>query len=290
MNTSSISLPFQPADLAGKIAVITGGGGVLCAELAGALARCGMKVALLDLNPQAAEAAADKLSALGATAIGLGANVLDRASLEAAAAQVKAQLGPCDLLLNGAGGNHPKGTTSKEYLEVADINDPNLTTFFDLDSVGVGFVFNLNFLGTLLPTQIFAQQMVGRPDCTILNISSMNAFCPLTKIPAYSGAKAAVSNFTQWLAVHFCKVGIRVNAIAPGFFLTAQNHSLLIDEASGQYTARARKIIEHTPMGRFGESHELVGTALWLASSQASGFVNGVVVPIDGGFAAYSGV
>jgi NAD(P)-dependent dehydrogenase (short-subunit alcohol dehydrogenase family) len=215
---------------------------------------------------------------------------LERASLEVAAEGVLKAFGPCDLLLNGAGGNHPKGTTTKEWLEEADLGDESLTTFFDLDPKGIEFVFNLNFLGTLIPSQVFARQMIGRQGCSIINISSMNAFCPLTKIPAYSGAKAAVSNFTQWLAVHFCKVGIRVNALAPGFFLTNQNHKLLIDEATGEFTARAKKIIDHTPMGRFGESHELIGTLLWLVSNQASGFVNGVVVPIDGGFAAYSGV
>ncbi|MDF0604957.1 SDR family oxidoreductase [Neisseriaceae bacterium TC5R-5] len=295
MSALTAALPFQPADLVDKVAVVTGGGGVLCAELAAALAQCGMKLAVLDLNAQAAEQAAARLRTQGARAIGLAADVLNRESLEMAAQQIQLELGPCSLLLNGAGGNHPQGTTSKEWLEAGDLADSSLTTFFDLDPKGIEFVFNLNYLGTLLPTQVFSRQMltaegVARPGSSILNISSMNAFCPLTKIPAYSGAKAAVSNLTQWLAVHFCKVGIRVNAIAPGFFLTAQNHRLLIDSESGQPTARAQKIIEHTPMGRFGEAHELIGTTLWLASAAASGFVNGVVVPIDGGFAAYSGV
>ncbi|PKU25629.1 SDR family oxidoreductase [Telmatospirillum siberiense] len=284
-----MSIPFS-IDLSNRVAVVTGGGGVLCSQLARALAECGAKVAILDLNAEAAEAAAEGLRADGLTAKGFAANVLERASLEAAAEAVKAAFGPCDLLLNGAGGNHPKGTTSKEWLEEADLDDPSLTTFFDLDPKGIEFVFNLNFLGSLIPSQVFARQMIGRKGCSIINISSMNAFCPLTKIPAYSGAKAAVSNFTQWLAVHFSKVGIRVNALAPGFFLTNQNHKLLIDEASGEFTARAKKIIDHTPMGRFGEPQELVGTLLWLVSDAASGFVNGIVVPIDGGFAAYSGV
>jgi NAD(P)-dependent dehydrogenase (short-subunit alcohol dehydrogenase family) len=284
-----MTVPFK-IDLAGRVAVVTGGGGVLCSQLARALAECGAKVAILDLNGDAAEAAAATLRADGLIAKGFAANVLERASLETAADAVKETFGPCDLLLNGAGGNHPKGTTSKEWLEEADLGDSSLTTFFDLDPKGIEFVFNLNFLGTLIPSQVFARQMIGRQGCSIINISSMNAFCPLTKIPAYSGAKAAVSNFTQWLAVHFCKVGIRVNALAPGFFLTNQNHKLLIDEASGEFTARAKKIIDHTPMGRFGEPHELIGTLLWLVSNEASGFVNGIVVPIDGGFSAYSGV
>ena len=284
-----MKLPFK-IDLNNKVAVVTGGGGVLCAELAAALAANGAKIGVLDLNGDAAENTAAQIRTLGATAIGVSANVLERASLEAAAERVLKELGPCDLLLNGAGGNHPKGTTTKEWYEDGDLDDKSLTTFFDLDPKGVEFVFNLNFLGTLLPTQVFTQQMLGRSGCSIINISSMNAFCPLTKIPAYSGAKAAVSNFTQWLAVHFCKAGIRVNAIAPGFFLTAQNHKLLIDEKTGEFTARAKKIVEHTPMGRFGESRELIGTLLWLASEEGSGFVNGVVVPVDGAFSAYAGV
>ena len=284
-----MKLPFK-IDLNNKVAVVTGGGGVLCAELAAALAANGAKIGVLDLNGDAAEQTAAQIRTLGATAIGVSANVLERASLTAAAERVLKELGPCDLLINGAGGNDPKGTTTKEWYEEGDLGDKSLTTFFDLDPKGVEFVFNLNFLGTLLPTQVFTQQMLGRQGCSIINLSSMNAFCPLTKIPAYSGAKAAVSNFTQWLAVHFSKAGIRVNAIAPGFFLTAQNHKLLIDEATGEFTARARKIVEHTPMGRFGESRELVGTLLWLASEAGSGFVNGVVVPVDGAFSAYAGV
>ncbi len=284
-----MNLPFS-IDLKGKTAVVTGGGGVLCAEFAAALAGCGAKVAVLDLNAENAEKVAAALRADGAEAIGIAANVLERASLEAAAEIVASKLGPCDLLLNGAGGNHPKGTTTKEWLEPADLADKELVTFFDLDPASIEFVFNLNFLGTLLPTQVFARQMIGRPGCTIINISSMNAFCPLTKIPAYSGAKAAVSNFTQWLAVHFSKVGIRVNAIAPGFFISQQNHALLIDAKTGDFTPRARKILDHTPMGRFGESKELVGALLFLSSEAASGFVNGLVLPVDGGFAAYSGV
>ncbi|MEG2935412.1 MAG: SDR family oxidoreductase, partial [Clostridium sp.] len=201
---------------------------------------------------------------------------------------VKADFGPCDVLINGAGGNNPKATTDKEYYEVGDI-DADTKSFFDLDASGVEFVFNLNFLGTLIPTQAFAAQMVGREGCNIINISSMNAFCPLTKIPAYSGAKAAISNFTQWLAVHFSKVGIRCNAIAPGFFVTAQNEKLLFN-ADGTPTARSGKILAATPMGRYGKSEELNGTLLFLLNEEAASFITGVVIPIDGGFSAYSGV
>ena len=284
-----MKLPFK-IDLSNKVAVVTGGSGVLCSELAAALAANGAKVAVLGRNAEAAEKTAARLREFGTTAIGISANVLERGELEAAAERVSKELGPCDLLVNGAGGNNPKGTASKDWFEPDDLFDKSLTTFFDLDPKGVEFVFNLNFLGTLLPTQVFARQMIGRAGCSIINISSMSAFCPLTRIPAYSGAKAAVNNFTQRLAVHFSKVGIRVNAIAPGFFLTQQNHKLLIDDATGEYTARAQKIIGQTPMGRFGESRELVGALLWLACEEGSGFVNGVVVPIDGGFSAYSGV
>lgn len=277
-------------DLNGKVAVVTGGGGVLCSRLALALASSGAKVAILDLKLEAAERTASAIRDKGHTAIGVGANVLEKASLELAAQKVLEKLGPCDLLLNGAGGNHPAGTTGEEYLEVASLEKSGITTFFDLSFEGINFVFNLNFLGTLLPTQVFAKQMIGRTGCTVINISSMNAFRPLTKIPAYSAAKSAVSNFTQWLAVHFSKVGIRVNALAPGFFLTDQNRALLVNAETGEFTPRAGKILAHTPLGRFGEPSDLDGTLLWLACEQASGFVTGVVVPIDGGFASYSGV
>lgn len=287
--SSIMSLPFK-IDLQGKVAVVTGGGGVLCGAFAKALARCGAKVAVLDLKKENADKVALEICSEGGYAIGVAANVLDLDSLKAAREEITARLGSCEILINGAGGNHPKGTTSKEYLLVEDLNtSEEITTFFDLDPVGVKFVFDLNFLGTLLPTQVFAKDMAVNGKGNILNISSMNAFTPLTKIPAYSGAKAAVSNFTQWLAVHMSKVGIRVNAIAPGFFLTDQNRGLLLN-ADGSPTERANKIISQTPMGRFGESHELIGTLLWLVSDEASGFVNGVVIPVDGGFSAYSGV
>jgi NAD(P)-dependent dehydrogenase (short-subunit alcohol dehydrogenase family) len=218
-------------------------------------------------------------------------DVLDIESLKNAKSVVNEKFGTCDVLLNGAGGNNPKGTTSKEYLFKEDLENKKEgeTTFFDLDPKGIGFVFNLNFLGTLLPTQVFATDMIDKKDAAIVNISSMNAFTPLTKIPAYSGAKAAVSNFTQWLAVHFSKVGIRVNAIAPGFLITNQNKALLLNE-DGSYTERSKKILNATPMDRFGKCEELLGTLLWLIDSKASSFVNGVVIPVDGGFSAYSGV
>ena len=275
-------------DLSGKVAVVTGAGGVLCSGFAKVLARAGAKVALLDLNEAAAQGYADEITAEGGVARAYGCNVLDKEACFAAADRVLAELGPCDILVNGAGGNSPKATTDKEYFEPGDI-DADTKSFFDLDAAGVGFVFNLNFLGTLIPTQAFARQMVGRKGCSILNISSMNAYTPLTKIPAYSGAKAAVSNFTQWLAVHFSKVGIRVNALAPGFFSTKQNARLLWNE-DGTPTERTGKILAATPMGRFGESEELEGGLLFLLNEEAAGFITGVVLPIDGGFSAYSGV
>ena len=219
---------------------------------------------------------------------GYAANVLMKDSLAECHKQVLADFGKCDILINGAGGNNPKAQTDKEYYENGDI-DADTKSFFDLDETGVEFVFNLNFLGTLLPTQEFAKDMLGRKGCSVLNISSMNAFRPLTKIPAYSGAKASVSNFTQWLAVHFAGEGIRVNAIAPGFFVTNQNRPLLFDD-KGNPTPRTKKILAGTPMKRFGEAEELLGTVMWLSDNDKSGFVTGIVVPIDGGFSAYSGV
>ena len=275
-------------DLTGKVAVVTGAGGVLCGMFAKTLALAGAKVAVLDLNEEAAGKVADDIVAAGHTAKAYKANVLERESLEEVHARVLAELGPCDILVNGAGGNNPKAQTTKEYFEMGDI-EADTISFFDLDPKGVEFVFNLNFLGTLLPTQIFAKDMIGREGCNILNVSSMNAFTPLTKIPAYSGAKAAVSNFTQWLAVHFSRVGIRVNAMAPGFFVTKQNEKLLFND-DGTPTARTAKILAATPMGRFGEAEELNGTLLFLLNNEAAGFITGVVIPGDGGFSAYSGV
>ena len=275
-------------NLGGKVAVVTGAGGVLCSHFAKVLARAGAKVALLDLNVAAAQSYADEIVSEGYVARAYACNVLEKETCEAVAEQVKADLGPCDILINGAGGNNPRATTDKEYFELGDI-DADTKSFFDLEASGVGFVFNLNFLGTLIPTQAFAKQMVGREGCNILNISSMNAYTPLTKIPAYSGAKAAISNFTQWLAVHFSRVGIRVNAIAPGFFSTQQNAKLLFNE-DGTPTARTGKILAATPMGRFGESEELEGGLLFLINNEAASFITGVVLPIDGGFSAYAGV
>lgn len=276
-------------DLTGKVAVVTGAGGVLCSHFAKVLARAGAKVALLDLNLEAAQQFAEEIQQEGGTARAYRCNVLDKAQCYEIADQVAADLGPCDILLNGAGGNNPRATTDKEYFEFGDL-DGDTKSFFDLEPEGVEFVFNLNFIGTLLPTQAFARQMVGKEGCNILNISSMNAYTPLTKIPAYSGAKAAVTNFTQWLAVHFSKVGIRVNAIAPGFFSTKQNASLLFNP-DGTPTPRTGKILAATPMGRFGDSEkELAGAVLFLLNNDATSFITGVCIPIDGGFSAYSGV
>ena len=279
-------IPFS-VDLRGKTAVVTGGGGVLCSAFAKALAECGASVAVLDLRQEAAQAVADEINASGGRAIGVACNVLERESIECARAEVLAAFGGVDLLLNGAGGNHPRATTDRESFSLSDL-DEEVKTFFDLQSEDVSFVFNLNFIGTLLPTQVFARNMVQKGG-TIINVSSMNAYRPLTKIPAYSAAKSAVSNFTQWLAVHFADAKIRVNAIAPGFFATAQNRALLFDE-DGTPTQRTGKILSATPMKRFGEPEELLGALLFLADERASGFITGVVLPVDGGFSAYSGV
>ena len=276
-------------DINGKVAVVTGAGGVLCSMFAKTLAEQGAKVALLDLNEEAAKKAAKVIEDEGFIAKGYKANVLDKASLEEVHKAVLEDLGPCDILLNGAGGNNARANTTNEYFEIGDDEKEDIVSFFDLDQSGVEFVFNLNFIGTLLPTQVFAKDMINRKDCCVINVSSMNAFTPLTKIPAYSGAKSAISNFTQWLAVHFSKVGIRVNALAPGFFVTNQNRDLLFDK-EGNPTERSNKILNATPMGRFGEAEEINGTLLYLVNPKMSGFVTGVVVPIDGGFAAYSGV
>lgn len=269
--------------------VITGAGGVLCSTFAKAMAKSGAPCALLDLNLDAVNMLADEINKNGGKAKAYKANVLDKACLEEVHQEILKDFGKCRVLINGAGGNSPKCTTFHETYEDGDIDKTDITTFFNMDKSGFDFVFDLNLMGTLLPTQVFAVDMIGAEDCCILNISSMNSFKPLTKIPAYSAAKAAVSNFTQWLAVHFAGQNIRVNAIAPGFFVTNQNRALLFD-SSGVPTARTEKILRATPMHRFGEASELVGTLLWLTDSRASGFVTGIVVPVDGGFSAFSGV
>ncbi|MFU2205526.1 SDR family oxidoreductase [Streptococcus pluranimalium] len=270
-----------------KVVVVTGAGGVLCGYMAKEFAKAGAKVALLDLNQEAAQKFVDDIEAEGGIAKAYKANVLDKDNLEEVRQAVVSDLGPTDILVNGAGGNNPKATTDNEFHQT-DLPE-GTKSFFDLDKAGIEFVFNLNYLGTLLPTQVFAQDMAGRKGANIINISSMNAFTPLTKIPAYSGAKAAISNFTQWLAVHFSKVGIRCNAIAPGFLVTNQNRGLLFNE-DGSPSERAKKILRNTPMERFGEAEELIGGLFFLADENSASFVNGVVLPIDGGFSAYSGV
>ena len=283
-----LNLPLN-IDFSGKVAVVTGAGGLICGAMARAFAQSGAKVAALDLNEDAVKKLADELKAEGFICEGYKANVLDPEALEAVHQAVLADLGPCDILVNGAGGNNPRATTTHEYYEEGDLDRDDITTFFNLDKGGFDFVFDLNIKGVLLPTQVFARDMIGEKGCSILNISSMNAYTPLTKIPAYSSAKAGVSNFTQWLAVHFAGAGIRVNAIAPGFFATNQNRALLFNE-DGTPTARTGKILAATPMNRFGDVSDLIGTLLWLSSDEASGFVTGITVPVDGGFNAYSGV
>jgi len=276
-------------NLTGKIAFVTGGGGILCSEMARALAERGAKVAVADLKLEAAEAVAKEIRAAGGEAIGVQCNVLDKASLEAARDVVESEFGSVNLLINGAGGNHPKGTTQLETVSKEQLEANVEGSFFDLDPEGVGFTFNLNFLGTLLPCQVFCDSMARSGGGNVINVSSMSAYAPMTKVPAYSAAKAAVSNFTMWLAVHMAKTGIRVNALAPGFFLTDQNRALLTNP-DGSRTERGGKIISQTPMERYGEPSDLLGTLIWLASDNAAGFVTGTVIPIDGGFLAYSGV
>ena len=283
-----MNLPYKP-DFSGKVAVVTGGAGILCREFCKALALCGAKVAVLNRTLSKAEAVAEEIRAQGGEALAVAVNVTDPESVEAAHQAVLAAYGPCDILINGAGGNHPDATADDEFFSPDTLRDPEKKSFFDLSSESFGKVFDLNIMGTLVPTQAFARDMVEKQGGCILNISSMNAFTPLTKIPAYSAAKSGVSNFTQWLAVHFAKTGIRCNAIAPGFFSTAQNVKLLWNE-DGTPTARTGKILNATPMGRFGEPEELVGAVLFLLDEKCAGFITGVVLPIDGGFNAYSGV
>ena len=282
---------FVHENLKNRVAVVTGGGGVLCSGFAKALARQGAKAAVLDINGEAAQKVADEIVAEGGEAAAFACNVLRKESMQKARDAVLERFGTCDILLNGAGGNNPKGTTTKETLEKVDLlqNSPDVKTFFDLDPEGISFVFNLNFLGTLIPTQVFAPDMAKKENTCIVMITSMNAYRPLTKIPAYSAAKAAVQNFTQFMAVHFADVGIRVNAIAPGFFSTNQNKTLLWNE-DGSPTARTGKILAATPMKRFGEPQELEGALLFLCDEAYSGFITGTTIAVDGGFNAYSGV
>ena len=280
-----INLPLN-IDYTNKVVVITGAGGLICGAMARAFAQSGAKVAALDLNEDAVKALANELKAEGFICEGYKANVLEAEALEQVHQQVLADLGPCDILVNGAGGNNPRATTDNEYQHEAKEGGKS---FFDLDAAGVDFVFKLNFQGSLLPTQAFAKDMVAKKSGCILNISSMNAYIPLTKIPAYSAAKAGISNFTQWLATHFAGTGIRCNAIAPGFLVSHQNRALLFNE-DGTPTARSAKILNGTPMGRFVDSAELLGGLFFLTDDKAASAITGVVLPIDCGFAAYSGV
>jgi len=283
-----MELPFE-IDLSEKNCVVTGGAGVLCSTFSKALAQCGANVVILDVAGDKAKEVVQEIKENGGEARAIETDIMDENSLREARKEIDREYGTPDILINGAGGNHPKGTTTNEFFEREDLQDEEVKTFFDLEREGIEFVFNLNFLGTFLTTQIFAEDMTQKDDAVIINVSSMNSFTPLTKIPAYSAAKAAISNFTEWLAVHFSRENLRVNALAPGFFLTEQNRELLID-GEGDYTERAEKIISQTPMKRFGEKEELIGTLLWLVDDKAAGFVNGNVVQVDGGFSAYSGV
>jgi NAD(P)-dependent dehydrogenase (short-subunit alcohol dehydrogenase family) len=276
-------------DLSNKVIVVTGGAGVLGTEFSKACAQAGGKVVILGRSLEKAEKLASEIRALGQQALAVSADVLSKTSIEQAHEIIKNTFGPVDILINGAGGNDPKATTSDEYFNPLALETEGAKHFFNMDLDGFNYVFGLNFTGSLIPSQVFGKDMVGRSGCSILNISSMSAFNPLTKIPAYSAAKAAINNFTQWMAVHFAKEGIRVNALAPGFFITEQNRNLLV-KADGSYSDRAHKIVSATPMKRFGEPGELIGTLLWLIDPKQSQFVTGVVVPVDGGFNAYSGV
>ncbi|MCP5061221.1 MAG: SDR family oxidoreductase [Ignavibacteriae bacterium] len=275
--------------LKNTVCVITGGGGIIGNVLAEGLAKLNVKIAVLDINKELADKAAKcVVEKYGTEAIGVETNVLDKQSLENAKKIILEKFGRIDSLINGAGGNSPKATTQEEFITEDNVSELD-TTFFGLELEGFQKVFDLNFLGTLLPTMVFAKEMVERKSGVVLNISSMNAYHPLTKIPAYSAAKSSINNFTEWLAVHFAKMNVRVNAIAPGFFLTSQNEFLLIDEKSGELTARGNKIISNTPMAKFGDPEDLQGAAIYLLSDMSK-FVTGIVIPIDGGFNAYSGV
>jgi len=281
--------PISFEDLNGKVCVITGGAGVLGSSMVKALASVGMKIAIADINKEVADQVAGEIAAeYNAQIIGVAANVLDKESLEKAKAEINEKLGPIDILINGAGGNSPLATTKVEQMEEKDIDHPE-DTFYGLQLEGFDKVFALNFKGTLLPTMVFTQDMLKNRKGVVLNISSMNSYKPLTKIPAYSAAKASINNFTEWLAVHLAKVGIRVNAIAPGFFITNQNRFLVLDEKTGGFSPRGQKIVNNTPMGKFGEPDDLQGATLFLLSDISS-FITGIVIPVDGGYSAFGGV